>query len=145
MINFCLRLLGSWSCAPFDGHIDTDESLFSISNSLIPFIMQNSQLVVLLIFQFLLQGDKIPAKAKCPLDYFGPRSKHMDVRTDFMNYGPGEIMFSAVRSRNNTHIEVVTTMHYLAYLSDPVRTKYIITLRNPTDRFVLYYSAGLSS
>lgn len=73
------------------------------------------------------------------MDYFRARAKLMDRQTDYMNYGPGEIMFSGVKSKNDTHIEIVTTMHYLAYLGDPERTKYIVTLRNPTDRLVLRF------
>ena len=69
------------------------------------------------------------------MDYFGHTLQaNLHDRQDLMNHSPGEIMFSVVRARNLTHLTIQTTLQYVAFVSDPERSKFILTLRNPTDR-----------
>ncbi|XP_067945280.1 carbohydrate sulfotransferase 15-like [Watersipora subatra] len=72
------------------------------------------------------------------MDYFN-RKHHKQPKTgDLMNYSPGELLFSVVKKQNSTHIVISTTVQHIAFVSDPSRSKYIVTLRNPTDRLISY-------
>ena len=69
------------------------------------------------------------------MDYFAHYlNTKLPENHDIMNYSPGEVMFSVVRARNLTHLTIQTTLQYVAFVSDPERSKFMLSLRNPTDR-----------
>jgi len=73
---------------------------------------------------------------KCPFDYYkGESIADPGMQKDVMRYSPGNILFSGVRGRNDTHLIIQTTIQYLAFLDDPEKSKYLLTLRNPTNRY----------
>ena len=75
------------------------------------------------------------ADTKCPLNLFHQYAiEGHHKRTDLMNYSPGEILFSGVRTRNETHLVIQTTIQFLAFISQPTKSKFLLSLRNPSDR-----------
>lgn len=61
----------------------------------------------------------------------------------YLEYGPGNLMFNTVNRRNKTHLEVTTTMQMFGFLST-LDTRFLIQLRNPTDRYVQKVFGNLS-
>lgn len=71
------------------------------------------------------------------MDYFSKQAIHNYNREiNYMRYSPGEILFSSIKHKNSTHLIIQTTLQFVAFLSQPGKSKFMLTLRNPTNRLV---------
>ncbi|XP_067944508.1 carbohydrate sulfotransferase 15-like [Watersipora subatra] len=86
-----------------------------------------------------VKGHKLSPAIGCPEDLVKRQGlKGYPKSDDVMSYAPGDLLFSRVTHRNSTHLTIQTALQYVAFLSVPGKSKFIVTLRNPTDRLLSY-------
>ena len=80
---------------------------------------------------------------QCPLQTGWGDSLKVENDEDYMNYGSNNLIHTHLVSKNSTSAVVRTTLQFMAHMGSE-RDKYLLTLRNPTDRLVLLLSHNLT-